>query len=123
MQLKNIHPARRVFRKALLGLMGLSFVFLLFIIGLRVTYRDGHIDGAMQTAVFEADVLQHKARALVGNDAQDMVIIRELFGLAFFSPIYYHAGYAMLEDKADDGYAPAVVQLAAIDNRAASASP
>ena len=96
--------------------MSVSFLFLLFVVGLRVHYRDGHIDGAMQTALFEADVLQHKAKALVADDAKDMIIIEQLFALGFFSRIYTNAGYEMLQEKADQGYDPAVMRLAEIQN-------
>ena len=112
---KEIHPARKVFRRILLGLMGLSIAFLLFVVALRVHYRDGNIEGPMQTAIFQADVIQHKARTIVGDDAQDMQIIERLFALGFFSPVYTEAGYEMLSDKAESGYEPAAVRLAEID--------
>jgi len=107
---QDIHPARRAFRKALLALMGLSFVFLLFVVGLRIHYRDGRIEGPVQTALFEADVLHHKARAFVGDDEEDMVVINSLLQLSVFSPIYTYAGIEMLEKKAETGYYPAVIR-------------
>ena len=113
---KDLHPVRRRFRKALLGLAGISLLFLIFVIGLRVHYRDGNIDGPMQTALFEFDVLQYKVRAFIGDDEKDMLIISELFKLGFFSKIYTDAGMDMLEHKAQDGYAPAIAQLALLQS-------
>lgn len=110
----NMHPARRAFRKVLLGLLGASFVMLIFVVGLRIHYRDGHIDGPMQTALFEYDVLQHKAQILFGDDAEDMAVINSIIQLSFFSPIYAEAGLKMLDDKAKEGYAPAVERQAEI---------
>ena len=110
----NMHPARRAFRKVLLGLLGVSFVMLVFVVGLRIHYRDGHIDGPMQTALFEYDVLQHKARAWVGDDKEDMVIINSLLQLSIFSHIYADAGLEMLDDKAKEGYPPAIERQAEI---------
>ena len=113
----GLHPARLIFRKTLLTLMGFSVLFLLFVVALRINYRDGHIDGAVQVAVFEYDVLQHKARALIADDETDMQIINELIQLSFFSPIYTRAGFEMLVKKADKGYEPAIAQLASLENQ------
>lgn len=113
---KSLHPARRAFRKVLLGLLALSVLFFLCVVAMRIYYHDRHVDGAMQTAVLEYDVFQHKARAFVADDAQDMVIIKELFKLGFFSRIYTEAGYEMLQYKADEGYEPAIALLADVDD-------
>lgn len=114
---QNLHPARRAFRKTLLILMGVSFVFLFCVVGLRIHYRDGHIEGPMQTALFEADVIQHKARAMFGDNEEDMVVINSLLQLSIFSSIYAEAGLEMLVKKADEGYEPALVRVAALENQ------
>jgi len=114
---KNLHPARRAFRKVLLGLLACSVLILLCVVGMRIHYRDGHIDGPMQTALFEYDVMQHRARALVGNDVEDMAIINSLLQLSVFSPIYGRAGLDMLVDKADGGYEPAILRVAALEDQ------
>ena len=114
---KTLHPARRKFRQVLLGLMGISFLFLFTVIGMRIHYRDGHIDGPMQTAMFEADVLQHKALVYISDDAQDFAIAEKMLRYGFFSPIYTRAGLDMMAQKADEGYGPAVVRVAALENQ------
>ncbi|MFK7839154.1 MAG: hypothetical protein AB8B83_02390 [Bdellovibrionales bacterium] len=111
---ETMHPARRVFRKFLIGILCASVLFLIGVIGLRIYYYDKGVKGSMQTALFEYDVLQHKARTWVADDEQDLVIINDLIKLGFFSRVYIDAGLEMLSDKADEGYAPAVARQAEI---------
>lgn len=114
---KDLHPTRLAFRKGLLGMLALSIILLLCVIGMRIHYRDGHIDGRMQAALFEFDVVQYKARALVGDDEEDMVVINSLLQLSIFSPIYADAGLEMLAKKADTGYEPAVMRVSALEDQ------
>lgn len=110
-----MHPVRKAFRGSLLVILGMSIAFMGFMVFLRITYRDKPLDGPFQATVFKADVMQHRARAFVSNDVQDMVIIEKLFALGFYSPIYTDAGYRMLQEKAEDNYPPAVERLAQVE--------
>ena len=111
----DIHPIRKAFRGVLLVILGAAIAFFAMIVTLRIGYRDAAITGELQTKVFEADIAQHRVRAYFGGDQYNMVVIGELFQLSFFSPMYYHAGMRMLEDKANAGFPPARTLLAEIN--------
>ena len=121
MKFHDIPLPRRIFRGTLLVIMGMALAFFVFIVFLRVAYRDAGIEGPLQTAVFEADIMQHHAWAAVSSDEKDMEIAEELLKLGFFSPLYTQAGVEMLEAKAEDGYQPAIDRLYIIPDRYKSA--
>jgi hypothetical protein len=109
---RPIHPARKLFRYALLVLLILSAAFLSMMVTLRVQYRnDKPIEGNMQVRVFQFDILQHRALTYIHDDAGDMRIAEELLRNGMFSPLYTQAGLDMLSVKADEGYKPAIERL------------
>ncbi len=81
---------------------------------MRIVYKDKLLPLELASFFIHADVVQHKAWAAVSDDEQDMVIANRLIRLGFFSPVYTQAGLEMMQKKADDGYQPAQIQLAAL---------
>lgn len=112
---KDMHPARKLFRAFLLLALGISILFLSFMIGLRFYYKKNGISPYMQTRLFEADVMQYKFAAFWGNDDKDMKIAEQLIMRRFFSMTYFNAGVEMIEQKAEKGYQPAIDRLAKLE--------
>ncbi len=116
MILKNIHPARRALRIALLVCLLTSFTFFAFIVFLRVYYKDRDMSQYVQTRIFEADIIQHQVAAYFSDDEEDMEIAERLLKQGFFSRAYLNAGIEMIEQKAKTGYQPAIDRLAKLEN-------
>ncbi len=115
----DIHISRRIFRGVLLSLLGFSMLFFATIVYYRIAYHDDKKSMSMTEAnlFMRADVLQHRALAAISDDAEDLRIANKMFRLgSIHSRIYTQAGYDMLRKKAEQGYEPAVVQLALIEN-------
>ena len=108
---KDMHPARKTLRRILLALLCITMGFFSMIVTLRVLYRGKDVKGPLQAQAFHIDVMQHRVEAAFSYDAQDMVIVERLLRMGVFSPIYTRAGLRLLEEKADEGYAPAITRL------------
>lgn len=111
----ELHPARKVFRRFLLACLCFSFVFLFTIIFLRILYKDKNLPTDMAVFFLKADVVQHQVWAFASDDAQDMRIAESLLKLGYISRIYSDAGFKMMRETSERGYAPASSRLAYYD--------
>lgn len=104
---KPIHPAHKTLRYFLYICLGLSVVFISTVVYLRMNYHHLRDNPALRDTIFQADIYQHQFYTVWGDDAEDLLIVRELFRKSFFSRIYRYAALDMLEDQAEEGYPPA----------------
>ena len=102
-----MHPAHRTLRYFLYVCLGASFLFIATVIYLRMNYHHLRESPELRHTIFQADIYQHKAYTLFGDDADDLMVVRELFRKSFASRIYRYAALDMLKQQADEGYPPA----------------
>lgn len=101
---KEISRPRKYFRRALLGLLLLSFIFFATIVTLRMNRSaHWHMVRNYQEQIFQADVLQHRFALIFQDDSADFITAEKMLGDSFFSPIYAEAGLSMMQDLANKG--------------------
>jgi len=105
MDKKVISRPRKYFRRALLGLLLVSFAFFATIVTLRMNRSaHWHIVRNYQDQIFQADVLQHRFALFFQNDNEDYITAEKMLKDSFFSPIYTEAGLSIIQDLADKGH-------------------
>ena len=102
---KSVSQPRKYFRRALLGLLLVSFAFFATIVTLRMNRSaHWHMVRNYQAQIFQADVLQHRFALIFQDDGEDYITAEEMLRDSFFSPIYAEAGLSMLQTLADKGH-------------------
>lgn len=99
---------RKYFRRALLGLLLVSFAFFATIVTLRMNRSaHWHIVRNYQEQIFQVDVLQHRFALLLQDDNEDYITAQKMLKDSFFSPVYAEAGLSMIQNLANKGHAEA----------------
>ena len=102
---KEISKTRKNFRTGLFVLAGVSAVFFVTMITLRVNKSvHWYVVRNYQSELFQADVIKHQLQAKIQNlDGQHKTAL-SLLKKGIFSPIYSKSGVVMLKDLADNGH-------------------
>lgn len=104
---RTISKPRKYFRRGLLGLLLLSFVFFSAIVTLRFNRSLHWYTVRNHTELlFQADILQYQGLAYFSGPERRHDIAQKLIQNTFYSASYAQPGMDILKENADDGYAP-----------------
>ena len=102
-----VSKARKRFRIFLGCTLAVSLAFFVTAAYVRVNIKQKNISyDDVRPTLFQIDVYQHQALAMVSNDDEKLKIGKSLFQKRIFSDIYYRAGLEMIETLAEKGHAP-----------------
>jgi len=110
---RPISPHHRAFRRVLLGLAFLAFLFAGFMSFFYVGQRSGYLKHEdIAPTVFATDVYLYQTKAYWADQPEKFQIAGKLIEFGFFDRQYYYAGREMMTEMAENGYDPAVEYVA-----------
>lgn len=103
----TVSRARKNFRIALGVMLVASFTFCATATYFFVSVKSKKIKILeIAPTLFQIDIAKYQTQALFSDEIGRHDIALNLLNQGLFSPLYAHAGLAMIENLADDGYAP-----------------
>lgn len=103
---RKLTNSRKLLRRGLYTIMGFSLIFFIAIIVFRTNHDARHFLMDNREYVFTVDIFQHKAIALTQDQEEQHKTALSLVQKSIFSGQYFTAGSEMLQELADEGYAP-----------------
>lgn len=107
---RPISKGRKAFRRILLGLAFIAFLFAAFMSYFYVGHRNGSLKQEdVAPTVFATDVYLYKVKAYWTNSEGKLDIAKRLVQLGFFDRQYHDAGYEMMASLAENGNSEAQI--------------